>query len=1017
MNQLELHKRIDEMLLGGSVAAIRKDISVIIATNTDARQYFFAQADEHWLDWFWENGFLDVVKTRAKDPTKYGYTTPEINYLVKVAAKVPNKIVDIILTVSVSAPTFNPEVIDRFLWICSFLPADQLARMVGKIRDEKWIPLMGVFNRWGFEYEKMLESLSGTKDDASILILAEAILVVRTGEDAQTIANSFGTEKPFYLDDLSQTRVFEFLGGVGDEYVERALSLSTQVMAKVVLLGEKPEEDDAPFSIGDKFYLFDVDFFDLRLGVGKHLSDRDDIRELAAVIVTSLRRIAEINTSKPEQFRSIYKKYIGDFDDPSANIPDSRSMWRLRLFAMSLCPMAFSEELKKAFLRLFEAGDNYHEIISGAEYEKALKDGFSVLSEEDKRQYVDRVVAFFNAYAEDKEDQKWHKAYGSRILSMIVGDLIKLGKKEEVEKAGFILNENYKPEPSIGQMRGGTVIPQAPGDEDDWKKSVPDIVNLLKTELTPAALKKKYKDADFLRPINAEGVAERLKVEMTSRIKEFISCAPLFFDRTHIDSHYTYAFFQNLYNLVRENKIAGDIDFSPVFKVMNAIMESAAVRPFEKDESGDRKSLGWLANWDAVHNAMADLLKEMLGGSTESKFAFETNKKTFLKLIAYLLGHSDPAPKDEELETAKFKTKSGGVADYSVGDPFNTAINSVRGRAFQALVNFTYRDSQLMPKEQVIKLDQEVKTIYENALSRENTRALAFMFGHYLPSFYFRDKDWIRGLLPQIFPVSPEKKYFYSAAWEGYLANSLYEEMFFDPDIQKLYERGIASKEPEDTSRKHFRDPDEGLAVHLALAFMYYKDFGFKYPLFEAFWNDEPHRQKQFVSFLGRMFVSGDNASANKLLKEDPRATARLKEFWDWILAERKTPDLCSEFGFWINLEKGLFDAEWLADHVKNTLEITKGVLGWDYKLTMSIVQFAKEAPEDTLSIARLYLLEGGVRGINHRLPIHIDNEWLEALGSLYKNASTRDGTYTLIDDLIREGGSTFWGLKKIIEK
>jgi hypothetical protein len=61
-------------------------------------------------------------------------------------------------------------------------------------------------------------------------------------------------------------------------------------------------------------------------------------------------------------------------------------------------------------------------------------------------------------------------------------------------------------------------------------------------------------------------------------------------------------------------------------------------------------------------------------------------------------------------------------------------------------------------------------------------------------------------------------------------------------------------------------------------------------------------------------------------------------------------------------------------------------------------------------------LLEGGARGTNLRVPLHIDNEWIEALKILYSNPATKSGTYTLIDDLIREGGSAFWGLKKIID-
>jgi hypothetical protein len=55
------------------------------------------------------------------------------------------------------------------------------------------------------------------------------------------------------------------------------------------------------------------------------------------------------------------------------------------------------------------------------------------------------------------------------------------------------------------------------------------------------------------------------------------------------------------------------------------------------------------------------------------------------------------------------------------------------------------------------------------------------------------------------------------------------------------------------------------------------------------------------------------------------------------------------------------------------------------------------------------------VRGTNRLILLHIDNEWFEALKILYSQA-TKSGTYTLIDSLIREGGSAFWGLKMLVE-
>lgn len=367
-----------------------KKVQELIGLNFDARQYFFTKADERWLDWLWRNGFLDVMKEKAKDITRYGYRTPELNYLVRVAEKNPKSVIEKMLDVPISSETFNPEVVDRFLRICSTLPAEQLARIVPKIREEKWIPLMESFNQWGFEYEKMLQTLANAKDYNSILVLAESILAVRTKEEIEKTTNRIMAGYPFYFRDLSYMKIFKHLTPVDNEYEVKALELTTKIMAKIVLLGSETEGKHI-FTIEEAFHLFNVDFFALEPGQMKRLSYRDDVRELAAFIKVLACRLIGSKCNATDVVRTLYERYI-------KSLPDSRTMWRLRLFVLSLCPETFKAELKTAFFRLFEV-DRYHELISGTEYKKALRTGFPVLSESDKRKYVNQVYEYFSKHA------------------------------------------------------------------------------------------------------------------------------------------------------------------------------------------------------------------------------------------------------------------------------------------------------------------------------------------------------------------------------------------------------------------------------------------------------------------------------------------------------------------------------------------------------------------------------------------------------------------------------------------
>jgi hypothetical protein len=991
-----------------SVEKIRE----IISLNFDARQYFFSKADERWVNWLWDNGLLDVIKEKAEDPTRYGYRTPELSYLVRVASKKPEKVTDIILEVPISKKTFNPEVISQFLRICSTLPASQLARLVQKIKDDGWVELMGPFNDWGFDYEKMLGTLSSANDFDSLLTLIEAVLSVRPYEKSEKKeAIALSNDKPFYLHDLSYTKVFDYLIAVDNDHAEKALNLAVKVMSQVVLQGGEADPTEV-FPVEETFHLFDVDFFSIQLGKKEHLSARDDVRELAAAIKVLAEKLIGENCVDDTEAQRIYDQNIDA-------LPQSRAMWRLRLYVLSICPTAFKNKLKESLFSLFGV-ERYHEIISGTEYENTLKKAFPVFSEEVKRDYIEKVIGYFSRHAEEKEDQEWHRRYGSDILSTIAEYLLE-EEREKAEKAGFTINPGHVPAPSIGEMRSGFVVNRGPVAQEEFAKlSMDDIAKKLCNEWTPEELSNHNTSADFLNPLNAEGVGELLRKDIPERLQEYADNSNLFFERDVLDQHYTYSFLRGIQEAIKNNKqTSANIDWGGLIDLLEVITKSGSDTPFDRERREREKSHDtWLSGWDSVHSAMDDVIQVILkedGG--EMIIDFDKYRDRIFQSISYLLSYPDPTPQDEEPKTARMTSSSPSDSKQVVTDPFTMAINTVRGRAFQALVLFLHPDGKKYKKENKIKIADDVKELYEKVLDTENTRAVMFEFGHYIPSFYYRDTAWIHKLIPKLFPTEEDKNHLYLASWEGFLANNLYNEIFNDPNFQKLYERGLRLIKTKEDDRNHFSDPDKGIATHIALAFMHYKECGFDHPLFKLFWErDNASQQSEFVSFVGRSIISGDNARLNKLLEERSETKELLKQLWDWLLKHYSAKELFMEFGFWVSLEKDIFDSKWLAERVKKTLEKTGGNLDWEYGLTKNIVQLANESPEDTLIIAKSYLLDGGVNGDNRRIPLYVDNEWHEALTVLYKNDTTKTGTRDLIDSLVREGGSAFWGLKDILK-
>lgn len=984
--QVDAHSEIDNIVKATPKSGDQSSIKELVSLNPDAHQYFFFKADERWLEWLWKNGFLDVIKEKAPDPNSYGFRTPELHYLVNVAEKKPDIVADVICSVEINLENFNPEVVDQFSRIASKLPARSLKKIVKKIKNEKWIKLMGKYTQYGFEYADMFETLHKASDFQSMLVLTEAVLLVRSNEEIKERKISYSGDDVFYIHDLVETKVFTYLAEMPDKYLVKTLSIVINAFTEAI-------KDEGGY------LLMDEDFFTLNLSSITGHTYREELKFLTATIISLVRKMFGDNNFDQ---RKLYTKHF-------VNLPKNQITRRLNLFVLCLNPKLFITELKEEYFRLFEVKKPL-EVLYGAEYERALKVGFAYLTEPQKREYVAKVFDLFSN-PKDEDDKRWKRHYASCILSTISEDIIKqeiaLAKRNE-----FKIDPNYQPEPSVGHMRGGTVTPRSPISLDDFSKlSINDVVNRLKGELSPQELQKRYKNDDFLNPRDADGVSEQLKSDIKNRLDDYLGNATLFFDRDKLIPHYTYSFLRGVKEALAENRESmGNRDYEELFKLLSNIKESGKKNSFSKATQDSEGR--WLSGWNSVNATISDLIEELIQQKDKKTLLdFKKYRERVLIILEYLLDYNDPIPEDEKLKTAKSTVKRPNESEYSISDPFSIAINSVRGQAFQTLLHFIYQDASNSDK---VKLADDVKTLYDKLLKKENTRAIMFMFGHYLPSFHFRDMKWTRSRFSEIFESDQKDKYLRLAAWEGYLSNNLYNELFFESYFQKLYSKNITLKLSY-PKQKFFKDPHEAIAIHLALAFVHYEDFGFENKLFKAFLDKASTKQlSEFISFLGGSYIAGENYH---ILKDEKYfwRTQRVKDFWDLMLSTKGDSPALKEFGTWIEVANNVFEASWLAGRINETLDATKGDLEWDYGLVKSIEKFASDAPGDALKILEKHFL-AAIGDEQKHFPIQADKEWYNAFKILYGNISVRRDTYSLINRLIEKGGRQFWILEDIVK-
>ena len=220
------------MAIHAPPALEKERLHQLLNVNLDARRYFFHKADERWLDWLWRNGFLDAIKDENANPL--ATRTPELDYLLRMAGKRPDIVVDIMLATPITTDTRSQEVAYGFIRVCGSLPADQLARMVDKSGDERWMPLIvAIYHRTAIDSKEMIKTLADANDfRVSWRSLRQCWLCAQAknlqmGVSLKTIHSTWRY--------LARAGIFEQLASVQAKYAEGALALAIRILSEYSL--------------------------------------------------------------------------------------------------------------------------------------------------------------------------------------------------------------------------------------------------------------------------------------------------------------------------------------------------------------------------------------------------------------------------------------------------------------------------------------------------------------------------------------------------------------------------------------------------------------------------------------------------------------------------------------------------------------------------------------------------------------------------------------------------------------
>lgn len=416
-----------------------------------------------------------------------------------------------------------------------------------------------------------------------------------------------------------------------------------------------------------------------------------------------------------------------------------------------------------------------------------------------------------------------------------------------------------------------------------------------------------------------EGLARIFEVAVEKDAEGFAAVAAEF---AGLEPDYTRALLGGLAQAARE-KVT--FTWRPVLD----LCQQVAAKPMIDTRAGDEEvPTRWL------HRTIVSLLSDGLKES-KAEIPFEERARVW-RLIDPHLEDPDPAPERDK-----------------GGEPATVAINSVRGEALHAAINYAFWVERALEAEGAFEGIGSLSE-FAGAIDRrlnpaiERSLAIRAVLGQCFVQFVRMDEAWAKTLAPKIFPPDPETADSFSAAWNAYVVfNRPWASVF--EILRASYDLAVERFEEADEDRYTVGNPREHLGEHLAfLRFSGAIDLAGD-GLFARFWSAAPTEvRKHVIRDVGWSLEHG-----NPQLPDEIRS--RIVETWEWIVdRDPEDREALAEFGAWLGAHQ--LDDSWLLAQGQRLLEQSIP-LDPDHVVYHALPQMAGQHPREVIEILRLMII------------------------------------------------------------
>jgi hypothetical protein len=855
-----------------------------------------------WLKELNKIGFFNNLPPALKDDMKNTLTfpvCPESRYLARMAKIAPEDVLQIILRIP---DTDNILIHENFIEAAIVMPAELAVKISNKVKT--WIESQqGML--FAVKYGKFISHLAmGNKIEEAISI-ADSLLQIMPDpkwEEKSKSESSFLTIKPVTrIDVWNYEQVLnKNIPDLVNAAKEKALILLCDKLEKAVKFSMRKSEGNIP---DDHSYIWRPTIE----------SDKNLFEGLRNLLVTAVRKAGEslIETNGKIILDTI-EKYPYDIL--------KRIGLYLRRKYFSVDPEGTNKLITHP--KIFDSINFHHE------YFHLLKERFNELSPDAKDGYLALVdkgedISWWISIREKADGKKpsqeeidkrrgyWQYTKLIPIQEYLTGDWRK--KFDELKK------EFPEPEhPDYYFYSGGGVRfgPTSPKSQQE--------LSAITNEALIEFLKSWQPKDDWDEP-EPEGLSR----ELTSLIKSDPERYALIADKfIGLGPTYISGLMRGFNDASRDKK---NFEWQKVLELCDWVIK----QPREIPNRPRARPLHSDPDWGWSRRAIASLLSTALNSNH-----FEI-PYIYRELVWKILH-----PLTEDIEPTTERDKEPSM------DPFTTAINTVRGEAMNATIEYALwvirnaeKSTNTQQNAYSFKDMPEVQRVLEQHLDvgQDSSLAVRSVYGRWFPWLVLLDPQWAKDNVNKIFPKEPDKIDYYNAAWNTYIIFcSAYDKVFdlLKEEYKLAIERiGTIEKTPQ-----MLRDINERLAEHLAVMCWRGKlNTNESNGLLELFYEKASEKLlARTIWYIGNILYNEKETIPSDILE-------RLKAFWEWRKKDNKRPISNSErkeFGLWF--ASGKFDDDWSIKQLKEVLN-NVGDVDSSHMVSEHILDIASIMPFDAI--------------------------------------------------------------------